>query len=176
MSKFTGTYSHLWPAVNLLTKIEAGFRCVRCGHPGARWVAERNGEVEARVYATTLAMQFGRTPPTRIDYVEGGAWVRAGWLPCDEQCRGHEPSEKLRVLTTHHLDNDKGNLAWWNLVALCQVCHLQIQGRVAMEQTWPFEHTEWFKPYVAGYNAAQVLGEDLTRDEVGDRLDELLAL
>ena len=43
-------------------------------------------------------------------------------------------------------------------------------------RVWPWEHSDWFKPYVAGYYAFAYLGEDLTRAEVEARLDELLAL
>lgn len=57
------------------------------------------------------------------------------------------------VLTVHHLDADKSNCRWWNLAALCQRCHLSIQGRVIMSRTWMLPHSEWFKPYVAGYYA-----------------------
>lgn len=56
-------------------------------------------------------------------------------------------------LTVHHLDGNKANCAWYNLAALCQRCHLQVQAKVHMNQTWAFEHSEWFKPYVAGYYA-----------------------
>jgi hypothetical protein len=35
-----------------------------------------------------------------------------------------------------------------------------------MERVWPWEHSDWFKPYVAGYYAWTYLGEDLTREEV----------
>ena len=45
-----------------------------------------------------------------------------------------------------------------------------------MARVWPWEHTEWFQPYVAGYYAHVYLGEDLSRAEVEQRLDELLAL
>ena len=52
------------------------------------------------------------------------------------------------MLTVHHLDMDKTNCVWWNLVALCQVCHLSIQARVDFEQAWMFDlpawlHTRW---------------------------------
>lgn len=50
-----------------------------------------------------------------------------------------------QLLTVHHLDGDKANLAWWNLTALCQVCHLEIQAKVVMERVYPFEHSDWFK-------------------------------
>jgi len=56
-------------------------------------------------------------------------------------------------LTVHHLDLDPANCEWWNIPALCQRCHLQIQAKVIMEQIWMFEHSEWFKPYAAGYYA-----------------------
>ena len=94
-------------------------------------------------------------------------------LPCDERC-SHPQDGKLRVLTVHHLDNDKANVRWWNLAALCQVCHLQIQGKVQLEQAYLHPHTEWFRPYVAGFYAFTILGEDLTREQVMGRLEELL--
>ena len=80
-----------------------------------------------------------------------------------------------RILTVHHLDGVKANCRWWNLAALCQRCHLTIQGKVKMGQAYLYEHSEWFRPYVAGYYALTVLGEDLTRAEVDERLPELLA-
>lgn len=72
----------------------------------------------------------------------------AGWrcIRC-----GHEhDTESGYVLTVHHLDGDKLNSKWWNLAALCQRCHLHIQAKVKMDQVWMFEHSQWFKPYVAG--------------------------
>lgn len=80
-----------------------------------------------------------------------------------------------RILTTHHLDGDKSNDAWWNLLPLCQVCHLQIQAKVDPEQPYFLEHSAWFKPYVAGFYAKKYEGLDLTREQVMARLDELLA-
>lgn len=96
----------------------------------------------------------------------------AGWrcVRCDHP---HDPAAGY-TLTVHHLDLDPSNNRWWNLAALCQRCHLSIQGRVVMERPYMLEHTEWFRPYVAGYYAHTVLGENLTRAEVDARLDELL--
>ena len=74
----------------------------------------------------------------------------AAKLPCDGDCR-HVPDNKQRVLTVHHLDGDKSNVRLWNLAALCQVCHLVIQGRVAFYQTYPFPHTPWMARHVARY-------------------------
>ncbi len=59
------------------------------------------------------------------------------------------------MLTVHHLDLNKSNCAWWNIPALCQRCHLSIQGKVIMERAWMFDHTAWFVPFVAGFYAAR---------------------
>ena len=99
----------------------------------------------------------------------------ASW--CCIRCgHGHDP-ESGYTLTVHHLDINPANGAWWNLLALCQRCHLSIQGRVYVDRPWVMaEHSEWFKPYVAGFYAHKYLGEDLTRTEVEARLPELLEL
>lgn len=76
----------------------------------------------------------------------------AGWK-C-ERCKEAHRVEGAYVLTVHHLDSDKANCADWNLAALCQRCHLRIQGRVKMDQMF-FEDildvAEWFKPHLEGY-------------------------
>ena len=72
---------------------------------------------------------------------------------CDAACT-HPPDGKLRILTVHHLDGDKANNRWWNLLALCQSCHLTIQARVIPERPWLFDHSPWFVPYVCGFYAA----------------------
>jgi hypothetical protein len=52
-----------------------------------------------------------------------------------------------------------------------------IQAKVDVTRPWlMFEHSEWFKPYVAGWYAFRYLGEELTRKEVDGRMDELLAV
>lgn len=134
-----------------LMREQAGHRCVRCKHP------YRNGE-----------------------------HGKGEWTPCDEQCchRGGEHKtdttsrrfERWRILTVHHADGNKLNCRWWNLLPLCQRCHLTIQGRVKMHRPYFLEHSTWFKPYVAGFYAATLLGEELTREETTARLEELLAL
>ena len=37
--------------------------------------------------------------------------------------------------------------------ALCQSCHLQIQGRVDFEQQYMLEHSDWMVPFVEGFKA-----------------------
>lgn len=75
----------------------------------------------------------------------------AGWK-C-ERCTHDNDFETQHVLTVHHLDGDKSNCADWNLAALCQRCHLKIQGRVVFFQDYLFPHTPWMKKHVEGYNA-----------------------
>lgn len=85
------------------------------------------------------------------------------------------PSVPGKILTVHHFDGNKANDEWWNLLALCQVCHLQIQARVDPEQPYMFEHSDWLKPYVAGFYAHKYEGRNITMDEAKARLAELLA-
>ena len=75
----------------------------------------------------------------------------AGWK-CTRCNHPHDPASG-HTLTIHHLDMDRGNCRWWNLIPLCQKCHLQIQHKVILERSWIFSHSSWFKPYVAGYYA-----------------------
>lgn len=161
------------PAVKDLVRELAGHRCVRCLHP---FVV---GETPGRW--SRCDGQCDHKGPLRVNVGDGdfladldgsdqhtAAEVIAGY---------HAPVEaEWRVLTVHHLNGVKADLRWWNLAALCQRCHLEIQGRVRMEQVYPLPHSSWFKPYAAGYYAATYLGEDLTREQTIARLDELLAL
>lgn len=99
---------------------------------------------------------------------------------CDDRCDparhpGGLNDGRQRVLTVHHLDGDKANCAWWNLAPLCQVCHLHIQGKVHMERVWLFPHSEWFKPYVAGYYAHR-FGLALDRPTVEANREPLIRL
>lgn len=81
---------------------------------------------------------------------------------CDERC-SHPRDGKMRILTVHHFDGDKSNCRWWNLLALCQSCHLVIQGRVIPERPWLFPHTLWIVPFVCGFYASFYGGEQITR-------------
>jgi hypothetical protein len=51
----------------------------------------------------------------------------AGWR-CEHCDHPHHPPSG-HTLTTHHLDGDKANCSYGNLVALCQRCHLSIQAK-----------------------------------------------
>jgi 5-methylcytosine-specific restriction endonuclease McrA len=97
--------------------------------------------------------------------------TEAGWQ-CVRCGHAHEV-ETGYVLTVHHLDLDPSNSRWWNLLPLCQRCHLRIQSKVILERPWLYEHSEWFAPYVAGYYAHRAgLPED--RAWVMEHLNELL--
>jgi hypothetical protein len=141
-------YPYAWNrTIKGLVREEAGNRCLRCRHP---------------------------YPPGSGE-----------WSDCDEQCTHGGPvrvkdgchvEARWRILTTHHLNGVKADCRWWNLVPLCQRCHLTIQGKVKMNRPWPWEHTDWFKPYAAAFYAFKYHGQDLRRVDVEAALDELLAL
>lgn len=156
------------PPIKDLIREQAGDRCLRCGHPYTKG-QDSGGE----------------------------------WSPCDEQCNHGGPFRftgaltaetyyvyqlrsrmadenrdvhaQWRILTVHHLDEDKANCRWWNLAALCQRCHLRMQRAVVMGRPYHYEHSEWFRPYAAGFYAWKYEGAELTREQVAERQTELLA-
>jgi hypothetical protein len=150
----------------------AGNRCVRCGHPYAKGAGEWSPCDSQCAHRGPYRYRHG--PVDEWFFTdEDEPWIGEAGIGSDV---GIEVQARWRILTVHHLTGNKADCRWWNLAALCQRCHLQIQGRVRMERTWPWEHSEWFKPYVAGYYAWTYLGEDLDRQQTEARLDELLAL
>lgn len=103
--------------------------------------------------------------------IAGEVKALADWK-CVRCGHPHEPGAGY-ALTVHHLDMDPSNNAWWNIPPLCQRCHLQIQAKVIIEQPYMFEHSDWFKPYVAGYCAHQ-LGLPDDRDYIKTHAEEIL--
>lgn len=167
--RFTGDYAKDGKARRLKVRAEAGHRCVRCGHP---FESGRHGKGEWSPCDSRC--EHGRPYKIRelgeLRDVDGfqtaGALVRDGWAI----------EAQWRILTVHHLDGDKGNDAWWNTLALCQRCHLEIQGKVDPEIPYFLEHSPWFRPYAAAFYAKKYLNQILTREQVMSRLDELLQL
>jgi hypothetical protein len=184
---------------------EAGHRCERCKHPympkddarmlglepswreggwspcddecdhkgplGIEWLVD--GKIDDW---TADAEEWGyggatADPPARV-LVQQQRWFKQ----THKYAMRRQVVARWRVLTVHHLDGDKANCRWWNLAALCQRCHLEIQSRVVMERVYPHEHSEWFKPHAAGYYAWVYLQEEVTREEALKRMDELLGL
>lgn len=75
-----------------------------------------------------------------------------------ERCGHTHDLPSGHCLTVHHLDMDKANCDGWNLAALCQRCHLSVQGRVRMDQMFFSEIldiADWFKPHLQGYLASK---------------------
>lgn len=113
-------YPYHWPSTAKKVKEEAGWQCIRCGHP-------------------------------------------------------HDPSSGY-CLTVHHftLNKQEPSEHWWAFLALCQRCHLQVQSKVDPEVPWFLEHSDWIKPYMAGFYAHKYEGRNITREEAVARMDELL--
>ena len=183
-------YPYFWhqetewePAIKDLIREQAGHRCQRCGHP-YRVGEHGNGEWSPCDERCThggpvRVWSFGRAETHGPD--DEGDWELVPDLD-PRAWMGYQGRETFRmeaqwrILTCHHLDEDKANCRWWNLLAACQRCHLSLQRRVVMDRPWNFEHKDYFKPYAAAFYGWKYLGEDLTREETMARLDELLAL
>lgn len=184
-----------WKVVKHIVRAKADDRCVRCGHP------YRVGQHSMETKEIAGSVQYVSWSPCDASCVHGGpARVRearfpgAPWQEVDLSTIGQSAAEARldegplglmvrydveaawRILTVHHLNGDKSDLRWWNLASLCQRCHLTIQGKVHMDRPWPHPHSDWFKPYAAGWYAERYLGEALTREQVDERIDELLDL
>ncbi len=137
-----------WPDINRRVCESVGHRCIRCGHP------YRKGE-----------------------------HGKGEWTPCDSHCTHGGPVRTVdgkteaqwRILTVHHLDGDKAECSWFNLLALCQRCHLTVQTRLNPEIPYFLEHSDWCKVYIAGFYAKKYEGRNITREEAESRLEELLA-
>lgn len=151
----------------------AGDRCIRCAHPYTRGAGEWSPCDDQCTHRGPYRYRHGPTDEWFITHEGDEPWIAPAGEGPDV---GIEIQAHWRILTVHHLDGNKANCRWWNLTSLCQRCHLQIQGKVRMERRWLHEHSDWFKPYVAGFYAFDRLGLDLPRPEVEARLDELLAL
>ncbi len=143
-------YPWNWRRISYRVKRLHGFRCERCGHPhvpaypatrNVRDLWEHDWEVEEGVFAPVVF----RRGDTGL-----GRSMTTFETPCDRRC-SHIGDGKQRTLTVHHLDGDKANYRLWNLAALCQVCHLQIQAKVCWDQTYLGQHSEWMRWHIERY-------------------------
>lgn len=159
------------PAIKDMVREQAGNRCVRCLHPYSKGEGEWSRCDTGCQHAGPYRL-LGRDGKWR----DGVLDVEGTKAPRLHAINGTRVEAQWRVLTVHHLNGVKADLRWWNLGSLCQRCHLRIQRTVVMPRVFPWEHTAWFKPYAAGWYAFAYLGLDLSRDEVEERLDELLML
>src|SRR3990167_7650791 len=133
-------------------------------------------ELERREMGTLVETQEARDYgyPPEWPSIAAAVKAAAGWKCV--RCGCAHSRDDWRILTVHHWDGDTGNCRWWNLMALCQRCHLSIQGRVDPRQPYFLEHAEWCKAYAAGFYAWKYLHAHLSREQALARLDELLAL
>jgi hypothetical protein len=144
-----------------------GHRCLRCHHPYEKGMGQWSPCDErcdhggpTRINENSEVDYLGPDP----NDMDGERWGPAGL------------EAEYRILTVHHLNGVKHDCRWFNLVSLCQRCHLSIQTRVVMERIYPLEHSEWFKPFAAAYYANVYLGLEPTIEETQERLEEFLAL
>lgn len=90
--------------------------------------------------------------PENWKEISGAVKDEVGWR-CERCQHVHDPASGY-TLTVHHLVYDKNLCERWNLAALCQECHLKVQGRANMFQTFMFESIppfDWFKPHLDGF-------------------------
>lgn len=169
----TGEYPPDWPAIADRVREEAGHRCIRCNHPyktGSHGKGEWTRCDEKCTHGAPLGFLLDSGEVKPIENPNAPAGELFG-RPAGNRLRA-----QWRILTVHHLDGNKANCRWWNLLALCQRCHLQVQGRVNPAQPYVLEHSDWFKPFVAGFYSAKYEGNpEITRDEAVRRMDDLLA-
>lgn len=184
---FTGEYAPNGKEDRAQVRADAGHRCIRCGHPYQTGIprADKGEWSDCDAQCTHGGeLRFG-------DYGAGPPYYPAAWgYYCQDNTRSpamimatHKESNgriiiqaKWRILTVHHFDGDKSNDRWWNKLALCQKCHLSFQSRVNPRIPYMFEHKDWLKPYVAGFYAFTYQKRELTREEVLQELETLLAL
>lgn len=157
-----GEYPADWKDIAQRVKAEADNRCIRCGHP--------DGDRRTKAYNIEQHGEDGDYP---LSVIGPDLYWRKDYAECDERC-SHPKDGKMRALTVHHLDGDKSNCRWWNLLALCQLCHLTIQGKVIPERPFLWEHSDWFKPYAAGFYSYWYAEDSATEREVRAHLDTFL--
>jgi hypothetical protein len=148
--EISGEYPPNWKTISLEAKVAAGYRCVRCRH----------------------SFSFEGVPLFCVDDCDLSKGRHGG----DAITWDGDPRLPGLNYGVHHLDGDKSNCRWWNLLPLCNSCHLKIQSRVIPERPWLFEHSEWFKPYAGGFYAFWFAKLEPTRLEVEADVDRFLAL
>lgn len=172
--RFTGEYAPDGKAKRLAVREASGHRCVRCQHPfksGEHGKGEWSPCEERCTHNGPMRITSHddcRDAPMILEV----ATRNAGEITKDPNTVLVEA--QWRILTVHHLTGEKDNDQWWNTLALCQRCHLEIQGKVDPRVPWFLEHSNWFKPYAAGFYAHKYEGKMITREEAMERLDELL--
>jgi hypothetical protein len=171
------------PAVKDLVRENADNRCIRCGHPYTKGDGQWSPCDSGCLHQGLVRMRELMRPERWAvhDLTVQGMMARDARMDegPDRLMERWEVEAHWRILTVHHLlvgQEHKRNLKWWNLVSLCQRCHLTIQRKVDLTRPYPWPHSVWFQPYAAGWYAWRYLAEDVSREEAVERLPELLAL
>jgi hypothetical protein len=177
------------PAIKDFIRARDGHRCLRCHHPYEKGLGqwspcdeqcdhEGPHRFRQRFYRDGIEIEPGEWSYAPSEQWQGGPV--SNWFPVVEGYEDKPPAwgceAEYRILTVHHLNGVKHDCRWFNLVSLCQRCHLSIQTRVVMERPYHQEHSEWFKPFAAAYYANVYLGLEPTIEETQERLEEFLAL
>jgi hypothetical protein len=154
---YSGEYPQDFAAISLAVREAAGWRCIRCWHPfapdtGSPLFCDSACDTHRGIHRRALHdddRQSQHIGPrvTRIT-AENRQWL--GSLNYG----------------VHHFDGDKANNRWWNLMAMCNSCHLKVQSSVIPERAWLFEHSEWARVYVGGFYAWWFARREPTREEV----------
>lgn len=175
---FTNDYADNGKELRAASRAEAGHRCIRCGHPYPPMKREDRGEWSVCDEQCTHAGEVRVSDNYPYDPWEHLTFrhVVVAMIKPSSRFPNRRVEARWRILTVHHFDGDKANDAWWNHLSLCQRCHLSFQTKVNPEIPFMFPHSDWLKPYVAGFYAKKYLGLDLTREQVAERLEELLKL
>ena len=91
--------------------------------------------------------------PPYWDRLASSIKMMADWK-CEVCRHPHEPEEGY-CLTVHHLVAVKSMCYRWNLAALCQRCHLKLEGRLSLEReadtVQMFALPEWLVPHLEGF-------------------------
>lgn len=86
---------------------------------------------------------------------------------------GHDHDfESSHVLTVHHFDLDKSNNLWFNLLPLCQRCHLSVQAKMSTANTDYLNCPEWYIKYFSARLVYERTG--ILIDE--DAVEELVSM
>lgn len=179
---FTNDYAKDGKQLRRATREADGHRCIRCGHP----YRSDDPANSPRGEWSACDERCTHKGPIRqlVDYLpshNGGIWQELDGddviIPSGVMVgiNKDQVQAKWRILTVHHFDGNKAHDVWWNHLSLCQRCHLAFQTRVNPEIPWLFEHSDWLKPYVAGFYAKKYENLNLSREQVMERLEELLA-
>ena len=168
------------PAIKDLIRAQAGNRCIRCGHPYPPGVVKTHPKGEWTpcddqcAHGGPVRVWAGEDEDGNVNWEVVPDLDSRAWMG-DRGRETFKMQAHWRVLTVHHANGVKSDCRPFNLLALCQKCHLSVQARVNLPQTYPYEHSEWFKPYAAAYYALVYEDRTISIEEARADMKRLLA-